>query len=78
MNYTLTLRVDTLTDEDGLTHTVYGVNVTDRHGTTLAIPDISFRKAVVRRLIALCRQEQVELCHLPDVVQDTITEQYLT
>ncbi len=77
MEYTLTMRTDILVDEDGRAHTVYGVNAIDRNGAVWAFPDISFERETVQRLMRLCEQEEVAWCHLENVVQDIIEEQYL-
>ncbi len=77
MNYTLTLRQDSLLDEEGGRHTVYGINIADDQGALLAFPDISFDKATVEKLMAVCKREQVELCHIKDIIENVIVEQYL-
>ncbi len=77
MEYTLEIRSDIWCDEDGGCHTVYGVNAVNAAGAVLAFPDISVDRQVVSRMVQLCVQQQVALCHLGDVVQDTICAQYL-
>ncbi len=77
MDYTLTIRTDILRDDTGVCHTVYGIDVTDAHGRVLSIPDISFDETVVSQLISVCERERIALCHLADVIEDTIVGQYL-
>ncbi len=77
MDYTLAIRTDILHDDDGNSHIVYGVDVTDHYGRVISFPDISFDETVVSQLIRVCMQDNVSLCHLPYIIEDTILGQYL-
>ena len=50
---------------EGSTYTSFGIQC----GTTV-IEDISLDKAAVAGLVALCNKEELDPCHLPDVVSD--------
>ena len=70
---TYTLRCDTVTDEDGCAHTVYGITARNCFGKTLAtFADIFFDKQKAINFVSLCNSERLELVHLADAVEDAL------
>ena len=77
MNYIYRLNETTVTDEEGKKHIVYGIDAIDKFGNVLAsYTDIFFDRTKAENFVALCNECELELIHLPDVVEDAITEQY--
>ena len=77
MNYIYRLNETTVTDEEGKKHIVYGIDAVDKRGNILAsYTDIFFDRTKAENFVALCNECELELIHLPDVVEDAITEQY--
>ena len=77
MNYIYRLNETTVTDEEGKKHIVYGIDAIDKCGNILAsYTDIFFDRTKAENFVALCNKCELELIHLPDVVEDAITEQY--
>ena len=77
MNYIYRLNETVVTDEEGIKHTVYGLDVVDESSIILAsYIDIFFDQSKAERLVILCNRCHLELCHITDVIEDAIAEQY--
>ena len=77
MNYIYRLNKTTVTDQERIKHIVYGIDAVDKCGNILdSYTDIFFDRIKTERFVALCNECELELIHLPDVVEDAITEQY--
>ena len=58
-------------------YTVYGIDAVNNNGYILeSHTDIFFDRLKAEKFISLCNDCELELIHLPDVVEDAITEQY--
>lgn len=61
------------TDEDGINRKTYGISAKDFNGNISAsYPDIFFDKRKAENLVELCNKSKLELCHLPDVIEDAL------
>ena len=77
MSYIYRLNETVVTDEEGIKHSVYGLDAFDENGNILkSVSDIFCDRSNAERLIALCNEHFLELCHLTDVIEDAIAEQY--
>ena len=77
MNYIYRLNEITITDEEDIKHIVYGIDAVDKCGNILtSYTDIFFDQTKTENFVALCNECELELIHLPDMVEDAITEQY--
>ena len=77
MTYIYRLNETTVTDEEGIKHVVYGIDAIDMCENILdTYTDIFFDRLKAEEFVALCNECKLELIHLPDVVEDAITEQY--
>lgn len=76
MRYTYKLREDTLIDEDGNHHTVYGIDAYDAIGLAGSFEDIFFDKQYAEAFIKSCNVLGLSLIHLKDVIEDELTRQY--
>ena len=77
MNYIYRLNETTITDENGEKYTVYGIDAVNDNGYILeSHTDIFFDRLKAEEFVSLCNECELELIHLPDVVEDAITEQY--
>ena len=77
MSYIYQVNETTVTNEDGIKRTVYGIDAVDKYGNILSsYTDIFFDKTKAEKFVALCNNCELELIHLPDVIEDIITEQY--
>lgn len=71
------LRSDTIQSEEETIHTVYGVNAVTPDGTILSsCPDIFFDSAAAGSFVDRLNRTNLSLIHLPDVIEDVLTEQY--
>ena len=73
MSYTYCMRKDTIHDEDGKRYTVYGIEAVNSKGKILeSFPDIFFDRQEAKRFVNLCNENDLELIHLADVVEDAL------
>ena len=78
MWYDYQLCEESLWDESGLRHTVYGVRVVDSSGVVLAAyPDVYFEREKAEHLVQTCNQCRLEPVHLADVVADAIQREHM-
>ena len=74
MSYAYRLNETTVTDEDGETYTVYGIEAVDESGNILeSFHDIFFDRAKAEEFVDSCNKYEVLLIHLADVVEDAIS-----
>lgn len=73
MKITYRLRTDSVCDEDGILHTVYGIEAfaRNKHRVTY-IADIFFDKQKAEDFIGLCNDLKLSLIHLSDVIEDVL------
>lgn len=70
-------RSDVIQSEEGTIHTVYGVNAVAPDGTILSShQDLFFDPAVAESFITRLNRTNLSMIHLPDVIEDVLTEQY--
>lgn len=72
MTYTYKIQPGTAYDEDGNTHTVYGIDLFADGEILNSLPDIFFNKQKAKELVALCNTLDLSPLHLIDVVEDAI------
>lgn len=71
MKITYCLRTDKVCDEEGMLHTVYGIEAFARNKYVVAsIADVFFDKQKAKYFIKLCNDLNLDLVHLPDVIED--------
>lgn len=63
------LRSDTVFDEQGTRHTVYGVNVPTEQ---ISVADVFYHKAEAKDFIRKCNELDLSPLHLPDVIDDIL------
>ncbi len=63
------LRSDTVFDEQGIRHTVYGVNVPTEQ---ISVADVFYHKAEAKDFIRKCNELDLSPLHLPDVIDDIL------
>ena len=77
MNYIYRLNETTIADEDEKKYTVYGIDAVNDNGYILeSHSDIFFGLLKAEKFVSLCNDCELKLIHLPDVIEDAITEQY--
>ncbi len=77
MEFVYRLKTDSIYDEEGCLHTVYGIAAVDTFGRVIkSFSDVFFDKAKAEHLVTLCNREKLSLIHLEDVVDDALAEQY--
>ncbi len=77
MSYIYYMRTDTIYDEDGKPHIVYGIEAISLQGEVLSsFPDVFFDKQEAENFVKLCNDSGLDIIHLSDVVEDAIVEQY--
>ncbi len=73
MNYTYKLRTDTIFDEDGCSHIVYGIDVVNSDNSIKqSVPDIFFDLDKATRFVHTCNKLKLEYIHLFDVIEDIL------
>ncbi len=77
MHGTYRIREDDLYDEQGRMWTVYGIEAIDGRGDILAcFADLFFDRGSAWAFVCLCNEQQVELLHLPEIIDNVLAEQY--
>ncbi len=72
--HTYCLRIDSYVDEEGKSHTLYGIDAIDNKGlTVLSFPGVFCDKAKAVDLIKLCNEGDLSIIHLANVVEDALT-----
>ena len=67
------LRSDVITDEDGKSHTVFGIEaITAKNIVIASVSDIFFNENQAKAFIALCNKQRLSLIHLHDVIEDIL------
>lgn len=75
--YSYCLRTDTISDELGQAYSVYGVEAISHQGEVLqSFPDIFFNLEKAKSFVELCNNEDLELIHFADVIENVLVEQY--
>lgn len=70
---TYRMRQDTVCDEDGAPHTVFGIEaVTSDDEILMSFPDVFFEIEKAQDFVRLCNEGHLSLLHLPDVVEDAL------
>ncbi len=75
MRYSYRVREDKIEDEEGILHTVYGIEVLDGAGRLLpayTLPDLFCRREQAESLCQLCNQLELEPVHLFAVAEDAL------
>ncbi len=70
---------ETATSENGQIFKVYGISVRYEEKGTIKIRtvhDISPNRQAIEQLVKLFNEHQLDVCHLDDVIEDFICEQY--
>ncbi len=69
------LRKDILYQQDAGDYTSYGIDAFNSQSNVLirSIPDISLEKELLKNLISLCNDLQLDIIHLDDVVDDFLS-----
>ncbi len=60
-------------DENGVKHTVYGMEVHQNGRVMRAIADIFFDKKRALHFVELCNRLQLDPIHLDDVIEDILS-----
>lgn len=68
------LRSDTVLDDQGASHTVYGVNVPTEQ---IAVKDLFYQKAEAKAFVKKCNELDLSPLHLPDVIDDILNDDEL-
>lgn len=63
------IREDEIFDEDGVAHTVYGIDVSIGGEVIRSIPDVFTEKNKAEKLIRLCNEGELSPIHIDDVVE---------
>lgn len=63
------LRNDTVTDENGQQHTVYGIDIPSQN---ISIPDIFCNRLRAENFVNTCNNLDLSPIHIFDVIEDTI------
>lgn len=67
------MRTDIALDEDGESHTVFGIDALDCFGQVIkSVPDIFFDRGKAESFIDLCNSQKLEFVHLMDVIYDIL------
>lgn len=78
MHYTYRMKETCLCDEQGTKWTVYGVEAVDATGNILScFSDVFFDRESAKSFVRACNEQEVELLHIRDVVDDALVEQYI-
>ncbi len=72
MTYTYKIQPGTAYDEDGNTHTVYGIDLFADGEILNSLPDIFFDKQKAEELAYLCNSLSLSPKHFFDVAEDAI------
>ncbi|MBQ7828432.1 MAG: hypothetical protein IJX47_07260 [Clostridia bacterium] len=75
MKYTYRVREDRITDEEGVWHTVYGIEVLTETGEPLseyAISDLFCSREQAEELASLCTKLELDPIHLTAVAEDAL------
>ena len=73
MKITYRLRIDKVCDEEGVLHTVYGIEAFARSQHKIAsIADVFFDKQEAEAFIKLCNDRKLGLINLPDVIEEVL------
>ena len=69
------LLIDTVRDDDGNQHTVYGIqSVSSDETVVLSISDISFDSQKAQVFVDLCNSLELSIIHFYDVLDDFLAE----
>ena len=72
--YVYQLRKDSISDEDGKPHLVYGIDILSSSGKILkSIPDIFLNEKEAKKFVTLCNSEELDIIHVYDVIEDVLT-----
>lgn len=63
------LRSDKVLDDQGASHTVYGVDVPTEQ---IAVSDLFYHKSEAKAFIKKCNELDLSPLHLPDVIDDIL------
>ena len=66
------MRKDEIADEEGVLHTVYGVEAWRRGEMVRCIPDVFFKKERAEHYIGLFNKLELRLIHLDDVIEEIL------
>ena len=74
MNYIYKITKSTKTDESGISHTVYGIEVFEENSIIpkRTIDDIFTDCSAAERFVSACNMLALDIEHLDDVVYDTL------
>lgn len=73
MEITYRLRTDNVSDEEGVLHTVYGIDAFAPNKNRVAsVADVFFDKQKAEDFIESCNVLKLSLVHLPDVIEDVL------
>ena len=73
MSIVYRLKTDIAEDEDGVLHTVYGIEAIDDENRVIAsCADVFFDKSTANQFIDLCNKEGLSLIHFFDVIEDAL------
>ena len=73
MKETYCLRTDVVCDEEGVPHTVYGMDCMQNGHCIKSVADISCDREKVMAWITLCNAQGLSVAHLPDVLEDFLS-----
>ena len=59
-----------VTDEDGLPHDTYGIELWIDERKVRAVNDVSFDCAGITNVVSLCNKLELDPIHLDDVIED--------
>ncbi len=67
------LRTDEIYDEEGILHTVYGIDVLNNQNCIIdSIADIFLDGVKAKKFVDLCNELNLSLIHLPEVIEDAL------
>jgi len=70
-DYTLELTTCNIDDNEQMSYTTYGIRVTDQDDfVRLQYQDVSTQRTFVEEFIRLCADNDVELVHVADILED--------
>lgn len=73
MKHTYRVKAEEICDEEGGSHTVFGIAaVNAQGGTDASFSDVFTDKDEVTRFVDLCNRLELNLIHLSDVVEDVL------
>ena len=77
MRYTYQINQEALRDESGTAWAVYGIEAVDGDGNILfRFSDIFFSRERAEGFVRLCNEQEVELTHIRDIIDNAVAEQY--